>query len=189
MLSQDSTAQGRKESTEYEVKAVFLSKFLIYADWPKEERFQGGTITIGILGEDPFGDNIKAIEGRSVMGKRIQVRHFRKFDVKEDFSACWMVFVSPSERKRYEDILKNFKSAPILTVGEDPDFLKAGGMICFATAAKRIVFDINQAASNAAGVRIQTDLLRSARKLIRKEKEDVREGPSQEGEQQDINHE
>src|SRR5438445_10736514 len=107
--------------TEYQVKALFLLNFTKYVDWPAEA-FAGADapITIGVLGENHFGDDLKkAVEGKTVNGRAIAVQ---AVDKESDLGKCHVLFISASEKKRLGEILGKMKTLPVLTVGESEQF-------------------------------------------------------------------
>jgi len=54
-------------SDEYRVKALFLFNFAKFVEWPNA--LPGDGISIGILGDDPFGDMLaQTIAGKTVNG-------------------------------------------------------------------------------------------------------------------------
>ena len=79
------------QSREYELKAVFLLNFAQYVKWPASALPAGAPITIGIVGGDPFeGELEKAVQGESVGGHKIVVRHGG------DMHGCQLIFLSKS---------------------------------------------------------------------------------------------
>ena len=47
---------ARANTREYEIKAAYLYNFINYIDWVDQSLVPaGGTITIGVFGENPFG--------------------------------------------------------------------------------------------------------------------------------------
>jgi hypothetical protein len=55
----------------------------------------------------------------------------------------------------------------VLTVGEGPGFLLAGGMISFVLVNHHVRFDISQASAEKAGIRISSKLMKVARYVER----------------------
>jgi hypothetical protein len=53
----------------------------------------------------------------------------------------------------------------VLTVGEGVPFVREGGMIGFVIDNRRVRFDINQAAVEAAGLKMSSKLLSVAREV------------------------
>jgi len=58
--------------------------------------------------------------------------------------------VSHSAAKRYDKTLDAVRSSITLTIGEDTDFLQAGGMVTLQSAGAGVSFDVNLDAVNSA---------------------------------------
>ena len=153
-------AQATRPS-EYQIKAVFLFNFAQFVDWPAGA-FPDSTapLVIGVLGDDPFGPYLdETVRGETVRGRPFEVRRYQKI---EDIRTCHILFVSPSEESRLEDILANLKHRAILTVGDGTGFAKRGGMIRFVSERNKIRMRINVAAAEAVQLTISSKLLRAA---------------------------
>src|ERR1700721_221854 len=63
-------------SKEYEVKEAFLLNFAQYIQWPPEAFAAPTTpISIGVLGDDPFGTILEqTLQGESVQGRKFVLR-------------------------------------------------------------------------------------------------------------------
>src|SRR5687767_9459688 len=75
LLSCAVDAFGAEIATEYQIKAAFVYNFTKFVEWPPE-RFASATdpIVIGVMGTNPFGDDLKkAVQGRKVGGRTIVV--------------------------------------------------------------------------------------------------------------------
>jgi hypothetical protein len=57
-------------------------------------------------------------------------------------------------------------AAPVLTVGESPAFLRAGGIVSFAVEQGHVRFDVNRGAAEARGLKFSSQLLRLARSVM-----------------------
>jgi hypothetical protein len=90
-------AQGQhSKPTEYEVKATYLYNFARFIEWPARAiPGQGGSFTICVLGQDPFGLALnasvadEAIGGQNVVARRISTAL--------DAVNCRVLFISSSE--------------------------------------------------------------------------------------------
>src|SRR6184192_3025907 len=80
-------------SREYEIKAAYLYNFIKYVDWPS----YGDTITIGVLGGNPFGTALAPLDGKIVKGRRLLIK---EVDSLRDAQKCQIIFVSSSEKSR-----------------------------------------------------------------------------------------
>jgi uncharacterized protein DUF4154 len=160
------TAEQRPE---YSVKAAFLYHFVEFVEWPANAPLPA-TITIGVLGKDPFGDLLdRAILHKVVMGRPLAVR---RFETVEELQPCQILFVSSSEMSRLPEAFARLDGAPVLTVGEADRFARRGGMIGFLFEEDRVRLEINLAAAEATGLRVSSKLLSVARLV----KADSRQG-------------
>jgi uncharacterized protein DUF4154 len=144
---------------EYEIKAAYLYNFIKYVDWPS----YGDTITIGVLGGNPFGPALAPLNGKIVKGRRVVVR---ELDSVRDAQKCQIIFVSASERQRLQEIFESLRSARVLTVGETQGFADGGGMINFIEENNKVRFEINADAARRTGLNISSELLKLA-KLVK----------------------
>ena len=146
---------------EYQVKAVFLFNFTQFVQWPAET-FKGpdDSLTIGILGDDPFGHFLDDIvKGEKADGHPLVVRRYSRI---EDIGDCQVLFVSGSEIKRLKKILAALKGKSVLTVSDSEGFARSGGMIRFVTEGGKIHFRINQGSVKKARLKVSSKLLRLA---------------------------
>jgi YfiR/HmsC-like len=157
---------------EYQVKAAFLFNFAKFVDWP-EAAFADARapIVLGVVGENPFGDDLSNMVSRQqVKGRPIRVGMFKFGD---DLRGCHVVFVSASERAHVPQILSSLRGADALTVSDIDGFAAAGGVMQFVIEDSRVRFVVNQAAAEQAKLRISAKLLALARMVSRT---DVRGG-------------
>jgi hypothetical protein len=150
---------------EYAVKAAFLYHFAHFVEW-SAARTDATTVTIGVLGKDPFGEILdSAVLGKTVAGRRVTVR---RFTTVEDLQPCDILFVSSSEAARLPEVLLRLGKHPVLTVGEADRFARRGGMIGFFFEEGRVRLEVNVGAADAAGLHISAKLLSVAR-LVKRE--------------------
>lgn len=149
---------GEAAFTEYQVKALFLFNFVKYVDWPAETfPTTNAPITIGVLGKDNFGTDLQhAVEGKSINGRAILIQHVTT-DTK--MAGCQILFISASEKADLDEILAKTGALPILTVGEQEQFLAKGGIINFTLKDEQVRLEINLDAARLAKVRISSKLL------------------------------
>ncbi len=147
--------------TEYQVKAVFIYNFAKFVEWPPRDT--KGTLKIGILGDDPFGDYLdEVIRDKTIRSRPIETRHFHTVD---NLEVCDILFISESESKRTLDVIKILAGVPVLTVGEGRGFAEQGGMIGLVIDDGKVRFDINTKAAKASGITVRSQLLDLARSV------------------------
>ena len=166
--------------TEYEVKAAYLSNFGRFVEFPQDQ--SAGTQTSGtaepvepfnicVLGADPFGPALdRALAGETI--NRVPLVSKRIARVQEA-PGCRILFIAASESKQLKPILDALGTLPngdkgILTVSDDPQFTRRGGMIQFVFDAgpdgktSRVRFEINLAAAQRAHLSLSSELVKLA---------------------------
>jgi hypothetical protein len=166
-----------EQATEYEIKAVYLYNFLFFTQWPENKNDSGSDneefITIGIIGKDPFTDSFEKVEGKIIKAKkkRLRIRRFGTYRNNLDITKCDLLFICQSEKNNVERILQKTKAAPILTVSELPRALESGVMINLLEIKRKIRWEINQTPVKKAGLRLSSQLLRNAVRVVEIPKE------------------
>ncbi|PKL47515.1 MAG: hypothetical protein CVV39_05620 [Planctomycetes bacterium HGW-Planctomycetes-1] len=167
-------------SREYQVKAAFLYNFIMFVDWPEEKMpAVNEPIIIGIIGEDPFGNAFDPVKDKQAKDRKVAVKRFKGLkDLKKSGEAefnqeleairkCHLLFICLSEEKVVKEITDLIKDSNILTVGDVPKFLEAGGgIINFVLEEQKVRFEIDANAAMLAGLKIRSQLLRLATRVI-----------------------
>jgi hypothetical protein len=146
---------------EYEIKAAYLYNFINYIEWPENALpSTGGTITIGIVGENPFAGALQSLAGKQVKGRSLAVKQITD---PKDIDQCQIVFISSSEKDRVAQLLDQLKDSRILTVSEIDGFAQRGGIINFISERNKVRFEINPDAARRLGLTISSELLKLAK--------------------------
>lgn len=160
----DSACAGQHLPTEYEVKAAFIYNFAKFIEWPQGAFDGGGSdLKLCVLGNDPFGPALGAIEGKGVRGRKIKVRRLREAGKS---GGCHFLFIGDSEKGNVGRILKSLASSPTVTVSDMRGFAGAGGVVQFVMEEHKVRFIVNTAAAEKAGLKISSKMLRLARRII-----------------------
>lgn len=149
---------------EYPHKATFLAQFPNFIEWPDSAFAEPkSAFLICVFGNFSFGTSLaQATANGTFHGRKVEVRWVRKMP---DVRACQILFVSRSELGRYGQVLGAARNAGILTVGETPHFLEAGGAISFSYDADILRFEVNLAATKEARLTISPRLLALAKRV------------------------
>ncbi|MGA3190710.1 MAG: YfiR family protein [Bryobacteraceae bacterium] len=144
-----------EDRLEYQVKAAFLFNFLKFIEWPPTAG--DGPWVIGVLGTDPFGQALdQTVRGKIVNGRPVEVRRYSRLSEVKD---CNILFIGRAAVGRIGIPVQ----PGLLTVGEAPGFLKAGGIVNFQIDDNRVRFEIQPAAARSAGLRVSAQLLKLGR--------------------------
>ncbi|MEX2594033.1 MAG: YfiR family protein, partial [Anditalea sp.] len=116
----------------YQVKAAFLYNFTQFVEWPASAfPDDGAPVSIGIVGEDPFGPYLdEVVAGENMNGHPLIVQRFNPDDEIRD---CHILFINLPNKDKTAEIIESINGKNILTVSDMPDFLQNGGMVRFIT--------------------------------------------------------
>jgi hypothetical protein len=149
------TAQS---SNEYRLKAAFVYRFPQFVEWPAAALNEARTLDICVLFPNPFGTDLEQlVQGESLNGRPLRVRTIRAVGATAD---CHAIFAGVNSQAA--QMLKSVAGRPILTIGETPDFLAAGGSIVLHVIDRRVRFEVNTRNVQRAGLQIDAQLLHLA---------------------------
>jgi len=175
---------GSATSSEYQIKAAFLYNFIKFIDWPREKvADHNEPIIVGVIGKSPFGNAFVPIKDRRIKGRDVVIKQFETFDELkksgekdkselrrkiEEIRQCHLLFVCSSEKKDLKEIIDLVKDHYVLTVGEMTNFIESGGITNLLVEEKKVGFEINVTAAKRAGLKIRSQLLRLAKRVVDK---------------------
>jgi YfiR/HmsC-like len=164
------SGQARAEKpdlTEYQVKAAFLFNFVKFVEWPAASFSRADEpLVIGVVGEDPFGDDLdRILRNKSINNRPLKLKRCQNG---QNPTGCHLVFISQSEKARMPEIVRSLKGSSVLLVSELEGFLELGGMIRFYLDSNNVRFEINPRSAERAGLKISSKLLGVA-KVVRVE--------------------
>ena len=144
-----------------QVKAAFLFNFAKFVEWPPGTFANDqAAIILGFPERDPLAEDLDALQGKMVQGRRLEVRRCSGL---EDFRKCQILFASASERAGLPQILGSLRNYPVLTVTDEVDnFAKLGGIINLIRAGDKLRFEICPNNAKGSGLRISSQLLKLA---------------------------
>ncbi len=164
-LTPAADGQQKQRLEEYELKAIFISNFLKYVEWP-ETAFEDpqSPLVVGIQGDDPFGAALDELVGQlqPIIGRRVITT---AYEADQPTDAFHVLFVTESERKETKEMLGGVCGQPLLTVGEQRGFAEDGGVINFVTERNRIRFEVNLRCAQEGGLSLSAQLLKLARRV------------------------
>ncbi len=147
-------------SVEYRVKAAFLYNFTKFIEWPAVTAKRADPFRIGILGDDPFEDEIDGLKDKTVGPRSLTVERFSAWQ--PAVAQCDILFISGSQSTSVADIVQRLDGHPVLTVGDSPGYPSQGVMINFFMESNKVRFAVNPTAVQRAGLAISSRLLKLA---------------------------
>jgi hypothetical protein len=148
--------------TEYEVKAGFLYHVGWFVEWPATTvQDSAPTFIIGVLGTHPFGGVLDDVmRGKTIRERPVVIEYYQRV---EEAVSSHVLFISASEEPRLPAILAVLERTPVLTVSDLERFTEGGGMIALRLVDRKVHFDINMDATERAGLKLSSQLLRLAK--------------------------
>jgi len=161
------SASGPAQSvSEYQMKAAYVYNLAKFVEWPAQAfKASNDPLTICVLGQSPILVTLnEAVNGESIDERKLLVRQVS--DVQQA-SNCHILFIASSDRKYFQDILRNLKTPGVLTVGESEGFAEEGGVVDFRLEGKKVRIEINLNAAGQQKLRISPKLL-SLAQIVKK---------------------
>ncbi len=148
--------------TEYEVKAGFLYHVGWFVEWPATTvQDRAPTFIIGVFGTHPFGGVLDDVmRGKTIRERPVVIKYYQRV---EEAVSSHVLFIGASEEPRLPAILAVLERTPVLTVSDLERFTERGGMIALRLVDRKVHFDINMDATERAGLKLSSQLLRLAK--------------------------
>lgn len=150
--------------SEQQVKAALIYNFAKYVRWPEDALPRDVDFTIGILAPDPtIADQLELISARkTISGRKIVIKTFATLD---ELQPVHILYVGASYSGKVSLIKDALAGKSILSIGEQEDFLVAGGIIQFVTSSEQVRFMVNDREARRSGLKISPELLELADKV------------------------
>lgn len=148
---EDALAQQRK------IEAAYLYKFAGYLTWP-DDAFSGPSspVVIGVDGDDAMADALAGmVEGRSVNGRPVLVRHLRAGDSVRGLHVLFVAAGAPQA----DGMIQAAGGSWTVTVTEGADGLQRGASMSFVVVDNRVRFDVSVDPARLGGVKVSALLL------------------------------
>lgn len=143
---------AQEVSLEYRVKAAFLVNFFKFLTWPTD--LSNTSMSICILGSDPFSFEIDNLANVAKLDKKILVRRFRDASaIREGLRTqhCELLFSDMQLRTLSNEI----SNLPIVTVAENDNTVA----ISLLLIDGKVRFRVNQPLLEARGIKVSSKLM------------------------------
>jgi hypothetical protein len=159
------TRAEEPEFSEYDIKAGFMYNFPKFVEWPGDTFSDANkAITLCIVGTDPFGKALGAIDNKTVQNRRLEIKYTAR---SKDLKMCSILFISGSEKESVPQILEMLKGAATLTIGDTRGYAQQGVMINFVMEQNKVGFEINTESARRAKLTISSKLLKLAKMIYK----------------------
>lgn len=176
-----------ERSQENKIKAAFLFNFMKFVEWPADKMGDvNEPFVVGIIGSKDFIEAFKPITQRKFHDRSIVLKYFGDYEefkkAQEADMGQWNRKIEALKRCHLlmfcscdsgpldatSEIINALRNFPVLTVGEKDGFLESGGVINFLMEGNKVCFEVNSTAAKANKLKISSNLLRLAKRVIEK---------------------
>jgi hypothetical protein len=144
-------------ATEDDLRAAFVLNFVRFITWPGEHPDHTAPLVIGVWADPGLaGVLTRVVNGQTVRGRRLAVRIIKELRQAGEVN---ILYVASAGQKQLGRWLAENAGAAILTISDNRDFCKLGGMIALYSEGRRMRFEINPESLQRSGLRASSKLL------------------------------
>ena len=158
LLPDWSTAADQMPLAEHQLQALYLYNLTKYMEWPADAfNNTNAPFTIGLMAGPELRRDLEEItRGKEINGRHIEVRSIAQ---PQEAKACQLIFLESGDKQQWAPILNATKVAPVLPVGVSDDFIRSGGVICFARKDNKLRLKIDLNAARRARFSVSAKLM------------------------------
>jgi hypothetical protein len=130
-----------REQTLGSLKAAYIYNIAKFTRWPesvwltKESPFK-----LCLYGNDDTTSQLKLLADRNMHSHNITVI---PVTTEITINDCQLLYISPNESRRYRYLFSLLKKQTTLTIGNDANFLRLGGVVNLIELKQRLHFEVN----------------------------------------------
>lgn len=152
-----------QQASEAAVKAGFVFNFIKYTQWPIGRDSALAPIRLCTASAQPLDGQLLLLHGRTVGSRAIEVRTSVPA---AEWRQCDVLYLGAEDAGRLDSLTPRLAGAPVLTLGDVPGFVDAGGMIGLRVEASRVRFDVNLNSAQLSGLVLNSQMLKLAGKVL-----------------------
>jgi hypothetical protein len=146
------------QTADYRFHSVFIYNFTKYIQWPAEH--QSGDFIIGVLGSSAISAELEKMAANKTVGaQKIVVKKFKSITEAAD---CHILFLPSTGNYNFDDVRNKFKGKPTLIITEKSGLAQKGSGINFIMQDNKWKFELNEAATQSAGLKVSRELSKLA---------------------------
>lgn len=150
--------EAQVTAEEYNLKLLLLEKMISQITWDSLPADPAAPFGIGILGDNPFGDVVFALEHKTILGHPVKVSFVTGA---EDLGKEQVIFIAATKRnkKLYVDLQPVLAKRQMLTVADDKDALNQPTMISFFKNGEFLKFSLQPELAEKVGIHFSPKLV------------------------------
>jgi hypothetical protein len=145
----------------YTVLAALTLNFARFTQWPDNAFSDADSnIQVCLVGDNVLMQSFDSINGKAVGNRVIKIINSDKL---RNLNQCHILFISELPNNILSQVFLDTKQYPVLTIGEEPDFIESGGMVAMVNTDGKIQVHINLSLVKTVRLMISASLLRLAK--------------------------
>lgn len=152
-----------QQASEAAVKAGFVLNFIKFTQWPTGRDGAAAPIRLCAASALPLDGQLSLLNGRNVGSRVIDVRTSVS---PSEWRQCDVLFLGEGDADRLATLQQRLANAPVLSLGDLPGFVEAGGMIGLRVEASRVRFDVNLSSAQLSGLMLNSQMIKLAGKVL-----------------------
>jgi YfiR/HmsC-like len=149
----DAFAKKQQSHVNHEQQAKVLEYIFTHISWPLLAN--NATLQLCILGDTPL-DSFNLINGKTINNLTVHTESISSLEN----THCQVLFVSKSEEKKIDSILKQVQNKAMLTMSDLPEFAIKGGAINLFIANDQPAFILNTEAIESQKLVISKEMFK-----------------------------
>jgi hypothetical protein len=156
------TAQPQ-DVTEQALKAALVYNFAKFTEWPEEVLRATTSFTACAIGDEAADALARALKDRQLLGRGINVLRLK---VGGPVRSCHLLYLSGIGGMQTAALIAAARGAPVLTISDDDDFARLGGIAHVFVENGRWRFDINLDAAKRSRLQLSSKMLALAAHVL-----------------------
>lgn len=141
------------------VLAVLTLNIARFTTWPEPIFNAEAPLNLCVFGDNIVQQSFEAIDNKKANKKTIHIINLSRL---RNLDRCQLLYLSELDRSKLKPLLMELKTQPILTIGENMEFLQAGGMVGLEKVNGKMQLSINLPAVKQSELVISSRLLKLA---------------------------
>ncbi|NOQ76479.1 MAG: DUF4154 domain-containing protein [Methylococcaceae bacterium] len=156
------TTPTRAQSLEKQTVLTMLTLNIArFTRWPEQVFINTeSTLNLCVFGDNIIQQSFTTINNKTINNNTLHIVNISRL---RNLKRCQILYLSDLERNRLTSLLEELKGQPILTIGENLAFIKAGGMIGLELIQGKFQLNINLPIVKEAKLVISSRLLKLAK--------------------------
>ena len=127
------------------VQSAILYSIVQFVEWPDTSfNSNNSPLRVCLFGEDLLQKELMKWQERSYFGRPIEVIALQDFaELQKAMHQCHILYIADNKLRHSKQILSLTKSLPIMSVSDDDNFFKNGGIVSFVEVGGRVNFCLN----------------------------------------------